>query len=259
MWLRRLATGRTCPARLHFSTSTKNTQIINAMTQKIADFSASDLEHIRGLPPKSFPYLSPLLLGDPRLRQECTPCYDNRRRRRSNSSSNHHTNNQSDLEAIADQLITTATAHGSLGLAAPQLGFMKRMFVMVKDWREAIKKDTHSREDYDVFVDPCIESLCRASKTIESFERCESIPGFQGLVARPNCINISYIDGSINETHTSTHRKKRVKRVKKSFSQFQATIFQHELDHLDGILFMDRIENLELDVTQDEVIQGLTC
>ena len=111
------------------------------MTQKIADFSASDLEHIRGLPPKSFPYLSPLLLGDPRLRQECTPCYDNRRRRRSNSSSNHHTNNQSDLEAIADQLITTATAHGSLGLAAPQLGFMKRMFVMVKDWREAIKKE----------------------------------------------------------------------------------------------------------------------
>ena len=236
------------------------------MTRKIAGFSSSDLQHIRGLPPKSFPFLSPLLLGDPRLRQQCTPCYDNRPRRNSNSNSNsnnssnnNNNNNQSDLEAIADQLITTATAHGSLGLAAPQLGFMKRMFVMVKDWREAVKKDTHSREDYDVFVDPCIESLCRTSKTIESFERCESIPGFQGLVARPNCINISYIDGSINETHKSTHRKKRVKRVKKSFSQFQATIFQHELDHLDGILFMDRIENLELDVTQDEVVHGLTC
>ena len=52
-------------------------------------------------------------------------------------------------------------------MAAPQIGHMKRMFTMVKDWEAVEEKGFTTLEDYNVFVDPCIESLCGGPNSVE--------------------------------------------------------------------------------------------
>lgn len=113
-------------------------------------------------------------------------------------------------EIIRDLFDTQAVSAGAVGLAAPQIGVLLRMFV------------TRS----EVVINPEIE--IQGDETKKTLEGCLSIPGKCGVVSRPACIRVTYC----NEKGEAQERV---------LEGFDAVVFQHETDHLNGILYTDKI------------------
>ena len=121
------------------------------------------------------------------------------------------------LEPLTDEMLETMYDATGRGLAAPQIGILKRVFVMDCRWKEGDK-------DPRTFVNPAI--VAQSDETSSYEEGCLSIPGRTSLVTRPARVEVSWhsIDGT-------PHRA--------WFDGFEATCVQHEIDHLDGILCTD--------------------
>ena len=114
---------------------------------------------------------------------------------------------------IADMFDTMRDAPG-VGLAAPQVGVMERIFVWELEDRNA------------AFINPVIES--RSSDTEDDEEGCLSLPGIVYEVQRPSEVTITGLDADGVPTTIEA-------------SGLLARIFQHEVDHLDGVLFVDHL------------------
>ncbi len=140
-------------------------------------------------------------------------------------------------ELIDDMILTVDKEHGA-GLAAPQVDSPLRIFVMA-EYPSTRYPDAEEMESR-VVVNPKIIS---ASKTIEKgWEGCLSIPGIRGLVPRHNSIRVNYTDRENNS-------------VEATLSDFAARVFQHEYDHLNGIVFLDRMDNLQEIITEKEYVK----
>lgn len=130
------------------------------------------------------------------------------------------------LKKLADDMLETMHAAQGVGLAGPQIGVLQRIFVaeLPKD-----EDDPHSGKPY-VLLNP---EIVKVSKEMEEGqEGCLSIPTWYGLVER----------------HTWVHVKARDvngKAFKLKVDGFLARVFQHEIDHLDGVLFIDHISDDE--------------
>lgn len=125
---------------------------------------------------------------------------------------------------IADLFETMYHAHG-VGLAAPQVGRSIRLFVvdadvMVEDEPDAVR---YGRQ---VYINP--EIVFKGDKAVDVEEGCLSIPDLRETVRRPDTITVRYRDEHFAE-RTET------------YSGWMSRVFQHELDHLDGTLFIDRV------------------
>ena len=121
-------------------------------------------------------------------------------------------------QLAADMLETMYAAPGR-GLAAPQVGVLRRLFVMDVTWKEG-------RNDPLVCLDPQI--LWRSEAQAAGPEGCLSIPGVTTEVMRAKEIRLGYTDltGQRHEAH---------------LTGFAAICAQHEYDHLDGIMTFDRL------------------
>ena len=134
---------------------------------------------------------------------------------------------------VADMIETMIDADGA-GLAAPQVHVSLRV-VIFQAPAERAESDLSDNERYDhtapltVLINPVIEIL---SPELEGgWEGCLSVPGLRGLVERPSHIRYSGVD-------TAGHSIERVARG------FHARVVQHECDHLDGILYPSRMQDL---------------
>ncbi|MDA0243604.1 MAG: peptide deformylase [Chloroflexi bacterium] len=131
------------------------------------------------------------------------------------------------LQQLIDQMIATMRhAHG-VGLAAPQVAQPLRLVVIetpaeVDDDGEEIPD---SRKLYTV-INPQITWASR--KMVLGIEGCLSIPGYLGEVARHQAIKVEALD-------------RMGRKLSLSLKGWDARIFQHEIDHLDGILYTDRL------------------
>ena len=123
------------------------------------------------------------------------------------------------LRRLAADMLETMYAAPGRGLAGPQVGVMKRIFVMDVAWRNGTK-------DPMVFLDP--EIAWRSPDTRVGGEGCLSIPGIEAEVARSAGIEVGWhdLDGA---------------RHVRRFDGFAAICIQHEIDHLDGIVTLDRV------------------
>ncbi len=121
-----------------------------------------------------------------------------------------------------DMLITMYSAKG-IGLAAPQVGVQKRILVIDLNF-----EDPESTPN--VFINPEIIS---SSATLDTYEEgCLSIPGVYLNVVRPSTIKLSYRD--------------EMGRPKKMNAEgLMARCIQHEIDHLNGVLFVDKVNDQE--------------
>jgi peptide deformylase len=132
---------------------------------------------------------------------------------------------QESVQELIHTLFETLEKKGGIGLAAPQIGELKRIFVM----------DTHAIDDEHVekfkrvVINPGI--VAAGNKTVKYKEGCLSIPEIYEEVERPEVIEVRYLD----ESFEPVYRK---------LNGIEARIFQHEYDHLEGILFIDRIHPL---------------
>ncbi|MDX8395641.1 MAG: peptide deformylase [Mariprofundaceae bacterium] len=127
-----------------------------------------------------------------------------------------------DLEALVKELHALMLAGpGGVGIAAPQIGELKR--VIVVDCSLAQHRCKH--HDLLVMVNPSIQE---GSGRVLGREGCLSVPDWVGVVPRAKRIVVNYQDVK-GEVHSLEAKA------------FEARVIQHEIDHLDGVLFTDRI------------------
>ena len=142
----------------------------------------------------------------------------------------------SDLQQlIADMFETMYSANG-VGLAAPQIGKSVRLFVM--DSTPMVEVDEEDREEGEELEPPLKRAFLNPVMVNETGEEwgfeegCLSIPGVRELVMRPADIVLRYEDES-RQVH------------EEAFSGMAARIIQHEYDHLEGILFTDKLSGFK--------------
>jgi peptide deformylase len=129
-----------------------------------------------------------------------------------------------DVQALVDDLIATMRAAGGAGLAANQIGELLRIAVVEVDDNPRYPYKPHV--PLTVIVNPVIEPV--DDETVAINEGCLSVPDLRGTVDRHLAVRVRYLDRH-GEPHEDVRRG------------LTAGTFQHEVDHLDGILFLDRV------------------
>ena len=142
-----------------------------------------------------------LLWPDPRLSQQCE-----------------HVGHTDERALIADMFATMYAASGR-GLAAPQVGVMKRLFVMDVTWKEGEKSPL-------VMIDPVV--MARERVPVVMDEICLSIPGVTVPVERHKAVTMQWTDET-GDIHMG------------DFDGAEARVILHEFDHLNGLVHFDRI------------------
>ncbi len=118
------------------------------------------------------------------------------------------------MQAWIDELTETMKIADGIGIAAPQTGVKKRVIIV------------QTKAGPQAFVNPKIISA--SLRTVESEEGCLSVPGVFGIVKRHRAVKLKAHDRHGNK-------------VQLKAAGLEAIIFQHEIDHLDGILFIDKV------------------
>lgn len=127
---------------------------------------------------------------------------------------------------LADDMLETMYDAPGIGLAAIQIGEPLRLLVI------DVAKEEEGRKP-QVFINPEIVASSDARSTYE--EGCLSIPGYYAEVERPAEITVNYIDRDGKPQQLAAEG-------------LLATCLQHEIDHLDGVLFIDHISRLKRDM-----------
>jgi peptide deformylase len=127
------------------------------------------------------------------------------------------------FQKLVDDMMETMDEYEGIGLAAPQVHVSVRLFVAGVEG---------SGKDLKVlpFINPVIESL--TTELAEDWEGCLSIPDLRGKVPRPRDVLIRALD-------------RRGKPFEMTLKNYPARVVQHETDHLDGLLFLDRMRTFE--------------
>ena len=142
----------------------------------------------------------------------------------------------SDYQALVDDMRETLHAYGGIGLAAPQIDVSYRLAVIeIENTQARYGEVEHT--PFEVFINPSITALPGAQAGY--WEGCLSVPGMMGYVERPQHIRIDYTD------HLGKPKSREA-------SGFLATVFQHEFDHLNGVLYVDRIKDPSKFAFEDE-------
>jgi peptide deformylase len=130
-----------------------------------------------------------------------------------------------DIQALVDDMVETMYAAPGVGLAAPQIGVPLRVFVV----DPSVGRDPHG---LIVMINP--EWVTREGMQLEE-EGCLSLPGFTATVARPQRAVVRGLDRD-GRPH------------ERDGTGLLARAFQHEMDHLDGTLFVDRLRGIKRDL-----------
>ncbi len=145
-----------------------------------------------------------------------------------------------DVSRLADDMFETMHNADGIGLAAPQIGISKRIFVVDGSMLE----DEHMKNFKQVFINPVMEE--ESGELWDFEEGCLSIPNVRGEVARKSIIKITYFDES--------WQKKT-----EEFDSMRARVVQHEFDHIEGKLFVDYLSPIKkklLKSKMSEIMKG---
>jgi peptide deformylase len=130
---------------------------------------------------------------------------------------------------VRDLEDTRAASPGCVGIAAPQIGVLQRVAIVDTSRH---KKHGAQSSGHLILINP---RIIQTEGEKVGREGCLSIPDFTANVRRAICVDVEYSrpDGT---------------RATLSAQDFEAIVIQHEIDHLDGILFLDRVANLATDI-----------
>lgn len=150
-------------------------------------------------------------LGDPILRKKCRPVGKI----------------TDEIRALGQDLLDSMVGHNGSGLAAPQLGYDVRMFaIQVSDTNDEYGYPLDAEPK--VFINPKIVYFSKEKEADK--EGCLSIPGFMAMVMRPQRIRVEATDLNGNK-------------FTEELENWRSRCVQHECDHLDGILHIDRMSD----------------
>ena len=140
-----------------------------------------------------------------------------------------------DVKELAEQMFETMYNASGVGLAAPQIGKSIRMFVIDAEGFDEVECKGFKK----VFINP--EILEESEEEWAFEEGCLSIPGVREDVVRPQWIKIKYFDENFKE-HIE------------ELEGLPAPVFQHEYDHIEGVLFTDHISALKKRLVKKKLI-----
>ena len=140
-----------------------------------------------------------------------------------------------ELQELIDDMIVTLKGKG-VGIAAPQVYESKRIFIVASE--PSKRRPDVPKMKPTAMINPRI--IHHSEEIEKDVEGCLSIPGFVALVPRYTRIEVEFF--------TREGKKKT-----KIFKDFVARIFQHELDHLNGIVYIDRLETMKDLATEGEL------
>ncbi len=139
-----------------------------------------------------------------------------------------------ELAALAKNMILTMRKAQGVGIAAPQVGKSLRLFIVAPESSVRYPKSPDNIPPV-AMINPV---LVRASKKmVTDWEGCLSVPGIRARVPRHHAVEIEFtlLDG---------------RRMKGKLSGFVARIFQHEFDHINGMVFLDRVKDTRTFMTE---------
>ena len=143
------------------------------------------------------------------------------------------------IQKLIDDLLTTVSDANGVGIAAPQVAVGYRVFIVAS--RPNLRYPNAPLMEPTAMINPKI--VAHSDETVKDWEGCLSIPGIRGLVPRYQKIEVEYIDRKGNL-------------VNQQLTDFVARIFQHEYDHFEGLVFLDRIEST-FDIVTEQEYQNL--
>lgn len=127
-----------------------------------------------------------------------------------------------ELQILIEDMIDTMRAAPGVGLAAPQIGISERVIVV-----EYVENEEEENAPKKLFVMINPEIKAASEETEEGIEGCLSVPGWQGEVVRALAVTVK-------------GQSRRGQPMKVKANGWLARIFQHEIDHINGIVFTDR-------------------
>jgi len=132
-----------------------------------------------------------------------------------------------EIRQLIDDMIETMRAAPGVGLAAPQVGVSERVIVVeYADDDDEAADDKPAKKKLYALINP--EIVWASDERVDGTEGCLSIPGWLGDVSRHEAVAVKGLNRS-------------GQRVKINAQGWLARIFQHEIDHLDGVLYIDRL------------------
>lgn len=146
-----------------------------------------------------------------------------------------------ELNRLVVDMIDTLHDYGGIGLAAPQIGESIRLAIVEIPEGGSRYGDVPGLP-LTIFVNPLVTVLNPDAKGF--WEGCLSVPGLRGYVERPQHVGVEYLDVT-GSRHSI------------ELEGFLATVFQHEFDHLDGKLYIDRMTDSRLLAFEEEFMRYL--
>ena len=140
---------------------------------------------------------------------------------------------------ISDMLATLADSNG-VGLAAPQIYEPYQILIIAS--RPTSRYPNAPEMKPTIMINPMFRTL--SEQTTKDWEGCLSIPGIRALVPRFTQIEVSYTD-------------QQGKSVSQQFEDFISRVFQHEYDHLNGIVYLDRVETNRDIISEKEFLKQI--
>jgi len=131
-----------------------------------------------------------------------------------------------DFDQLVVDLRDSMKHYGGIGIAAPQIGISQQVCVI-----EMLGINRYGKEinlPFTIFINPRVEVLNPEEEGY--WEGCLSVPGLRGFVERPQHIRVCYLNEKAEEKVLEAEG-------------FLATVIQHELDHLFGVLYIDKIKD----------------
>ena len=132
----------------------------------------------------------------------------------------------SELQTFIDDMIETMHHEGGVGLAAPQVN--RSIQIVVLEYAENERYPGEVAIPLTVLVNPVLSDYSPEKK--EGWESCLSLADFRGMVPRSTTITLNAYD-------------RLGKKIQKTVSGFEAVVLQHEIDHLKGLVFLDRMKD----------------
>jgi peptide deformylase len=141
-----------------------------------------------------------------------------------------------ELRRLVEDMIDTMHAEDGIGIAAPQVGEPVQVAVVELEESSARYPGMGSLA-VTVFINPRVSILDQAEQAY--WEGCLSVPNLRGVVHRPRRVRVDYLALDASEQSLEAEG-------------FLATVLQHELDHLQGVLFVDRVRDTRRLATVEE-------
>ena len=165
-------------------------------------------------------------MGHPTLRREAEPIAET-------------ASGDNSFSSLINDMRDTLRDYGGIGLAAPQIDESVQLVIIDLPGGQSRYGDLEALP-LSICINPVVTTL--NTETAGYWEGCLSVPGLRGFVVRPQHIRLTYTD----EKGT---------RLEREFSNFHATVVQHEIDHLMGTLYIDHIQDPSLLVFEEEYLR----